>query len=155
TPGDGLLSRLVQSEIDGEHLTRRELLGISHLMLLGGLDTVTATLDCMVANLAGNPERRRRLVEAPALLPAAVEELLRRESPVTVVVRILTRDFSIGGVELRAGDHVTLLIGAANADAREFADGDAVDIGREPNRHLAFGAGNHLCLGAHLARLEL
>jgi cytochrome P450 len=134
-------------------------------MLLGGLDTVTATLDCIVANLASNPERRRRLVEAPALLPAAVEELLRRESPVTVVVRILTRDFSIGDVELRAGDHVTLLIGAANADAREFADGDAVDgdavdgdgvdIDRDPNRHLAFGAGNHLCLGAHLARLEL
>ncbi|TML92890.1 MAG: cytochrome P450 [Actinobacteria bacterium] len=155
TPDAGLLSRLVQSEIDGVHLTRRELLGISHLMLLGGLDTVTATLDCMVANLARHPERRRRLVEAPSLVPAAVEELLRRESPVMVVLRILTRDISVGGVELRAGDHVTLVIGAANADAREFPDGEVVDIDREPNRHLAFGAGNHLCLGAHLARLEL
>jgi cytochrome P450 len=155
TPDAGLLSRLVQSEIDGVHLTRRELLGICHLMLLGGLDTVTATLDCMVANLARHPERRRRLLEAPSLVPAAVEELLRRESPVMVVLRILTRDISVGGVELRAGDHVTLVIGAANADAREFADGEGVDIDREPNRHLAFGAGNHLCLGAHLARLEL
>jgi cytochrome P450 len=154
-PDDGLLSRLVQSEIDGEHLTQTELLGISHLMLLGGLDTVTATLDCMVAYLAAHPERRRRLVEDPSLVPAAVEELLRRESPVMVVLRILTRDVSIGGMELCAGSHVTLLIGAANADGREFADGDGVDIDRDPNRHLAFGAGNHLCLGAHLARLEL
>ena len=155
TPDDGLLSRLVHSEIDGERLTQAELLGISHLMLLGGLDTVTATLDCMVAHLARHPERRRQLVEDPSLLPAAVEELLRRESPVMVVLRILARDITIGDVELRAGDHVTLLVGAANADGREFADGDGVDIARDPNRHLAFGAGNHLCLGAHLARLEL
>jgi cytochrome P450 len=154
-PDDGLLSRLVQSEIDGERLTQPELLGISHLMLLGGLDTVTATLDCMVAYLATHPERRRQLVEAPALVPAAVEELLRRESPVMVVLRILTRDVTMGEVELHAGDHVTLLIGAANADGREFHDGDGLDIDRDPNRHLAFGAGNHLCLGAHLARLEL
>jgi cytochrome P450 len=154
-PDDGLLSRLVQSEIDGEQLTNTELLGISHLMLLGGLDTVTATLDCIVAYLARHPEQRRRLVEMPSQLPAAVEELLRRESPVMVVLRILTRDISIGDVELHAGDHVTLLIGAANADGREFDDGDGVDIDRDPNRHLAFGAGNHLCLGAHLARLEL
>jgi len=88
-------------------------------------------------------------------VPAAVEELLRRESPVMVVLRILTRDLAIGDIELSAGDHVTLLIGAANADGREFTDGDGVDIDRDPNRHLAFGAGNHLCLGAHLARLEL
>lgn len=155
TPDDGLLSRLVQSEIDGERLTQTELLGIAHLMLLGGLDTVTATLDCMVAYLARHPERRRQLVDDPSRVPPAVEELLRHESPVMVVLRILTRDISIGGLELRAGDHVTLLIGAANADGREFIDGDRVDIDRDPNRHLAFGAGNHLCLGAHLARLEL
>jgi cytochrome P450 len=155
TPDDGLLSRLVHSDIDGERLTQPELLGICHLMLLGGLDTVTATLDCMVAYLARHPERRRQLVEDPSLLPAAVEELLRRESPVMVVVRILARDVTIRDVELHAGDHVTLLVGAANADGREFADGDGLDIARDPNRHLAFGAGNHLCLGAHLARLEL
>ena len=155
TPDDGLLSRLVQSEIDGEHLTQTELLGISHLMLLGGLDTVTATLDCIVAYLASHPDQRRRLVETPSLVPAAVEELLRRESPVMVVLRILNRDLTMGDMSLRAGDHVTLLIGAANADDREFADADGVDVDRDPNRHLAFGAGNHLCLGAHLARLEL
>jgi cytochrome P450 len=155
TPDDGLLSRLVQSEIDGDRLTQTELLGISHLMLLGGLDTVTATLDCMVAFLARHPDQRRRLVETPSLVPPAVEELLRRESPVMVVLRILTRDITIRDTALSAGDHVTLLIGAANADGREFADGEGCDIDRDPNRHLAFGAGNHLCLGAHLARLEL
>ena len=155
TPDDGLLSRLLQSEIDGERLTQTELLGISHLMLLGGLDTVTATLDCMVAYLARHPDQRRRLVEMPSMMSPAIEELLRRESPVMVVLRILTRDVTIGDTELVAGDHVTLLIGAANGDGSEFGDGDDVDIGRDPNRHLAFGAGNHLCLGAHLARLEL
>ena len=72
-----------------------------------------------------------------------------------VVLRILTRDITIRDTALSAGDHVTLLIGAANADGREFADGEGCDIDRDPNRHLAFGAGNHLCLGAHLARLEL
>jgi cytochrome P450 len=72
-----------------------------------------------------------------------------------LVPRILTRDVRVRGEELHEGDHVMLLIGAANADATEFADGEAVDLDRDPNRHLAFGGGNHLCLGAHLARLEL
>jgi cytochrome P450 len=155
TPDGGLLSRLVEAEIDGERLTQRELLGISHLMLLGGLDTVTATLDCMVAYLARHPDERRRLIDEPTLMPAAVEELLRRESPVMVILRILTRDITLGGVELHAGDHVSLMIGAANADEGEFANGDDADLDRDPNRHVAFGGGNHLCLGAHLARLEI
>ena len=154
-PDDGLLSRLVRTKIDGERLTQAELLGISHLMLLGGLDTVTATLDCMVAYLARHPEERRPFVDDPSRIPSAIEELLRRESPVMVVVRILTRDITLGGVELHAGDHATLLIGAANADEGEFVDGDNADLDRDPNRHVAFGGGNHLCLGAHLARLEL
>jgi cytochrome P450 len=154
-PDDGLLSELVGAGIDGEALTRAELLGICHLMLLGGLDTVTATLDCMVTYLARHPERRRRLVENPALIPSAVEELLRRESPVMVVPRIVRQDVTMHEVELRTGDHVMLVIGAANTDEREFPDAEGVDVTRDPNRHLAFGGGNHLCLGAHLARLEL
>jgi cytochrome P450 len=153
-PTDTLLSRIVHSTIEGRELTEAELLGISHLLLLGGLDTVTATLDCMVAYLAGHPERRQQLVEDPSLIPAAVEELLRWLTPVMAIPRSIKEDVTMNGVELKAGDGVMLVIGAANDDESEFADPD-VDFGRAPNRHVAFGGSNHSCLGAHLARLEL
>ena len=154
-PDDQLLSRLVHSEIDGRPLTTGELLGMFHLLMLGGLDTVTATLDCAVSYLARHPAQRQRVVDDPALIPAAVEELLRSETPVQLVPRIVARDTTIGGVDLRAGDHVSLLIGAANTDERSITDADTVDFDRSPNRHLAFGGGPHRCLGSHLARLEL
>jgi cytochrome P450 len=153
-PDDSLLSAVVHAERGGQPLTEEELLGISHLLLIGGLDTVTATLDCMVEFLATHPGHRRQLVEDPSLIPAAVEELLRHLSPVMVVPRTATRDMTLHGVELQAGDSVTLVLGAANADDEAFGP-DAVDFRRDPNKHVAFGAGHHLCLGAHLARLEL
>ncbi len=153
-PDDCLLSRIVHSTIDGKPLSEIELLGISHLLLLGGLDTVTATLDCMVEFLATHPVQRRQLVDDPSLAPVAVEELLRWLSPVMVVPRSVKQDLEMGGVELKAGDSVTLVIGAGNDDESEFG-ASRVDFERDPNRHVAFGGGNHLCLGAHLARLEL
>ena len=154
-PDDGLLSQLAVAEIDGERLNREELLGICHLMLLGGLDTVTATLDCMIRHLADNPDDRHRLTAEPELIPGAVEELLRRETPVMLVPRIVKKDVTIGGVELRAGEMATLVIGAANTDGTRFEGAEGVDLTRDPNPHLAFGGGHHLCLGAHLARVEL
>jgi cytochrome P450 len=153
--GDGLISELVNAEFEGRPLNTDELLGIGHLMLLGGLDTVTATLDCMVAYLSRHPERRRQLTQNPALLPAAIEELLRHETPVMVVPRVVKEEITLGGVELQQGDPVLLVIGAANGDETVFEDPDAVNYSRESNRHVAFGGGNHKCLGAHLARLEL
>jgi len=153
-PDDSLLSAIVHGEIADRPLDEAELLGISHLMLLGGLDTVTATLDCMVTYLARNPGSRRQLIEQPALIPGAIEELLRWLTPVMVVLRTAKTDVTVGGVDLRAGDSVTLVLGAANLDADAFGPPE-VDFTREPNKHLAFGAGHHLCLGAHLARLEL
>jgi cytochrome P450 len=154
-PDDALLSRLVHADIEGRPLSREELLGTCHLLILGGLDTVTATLDCSIAYLAQHPEIRRQLVQQPELTGAAVEELLRWESPVQMVARIVKEDSSIGGVEVKKGDRVTVLIGAADGDEREFPDADTVSFTRHANRHVAFGGGPHRCLGSHLARLEL
>jgi cytochrome P450 len=154
-PDDALLSRLVHADIEGRPLSREELLGTCHLLILGGLDTVTATLDCSIAYLAQHPEIRRQLVQQPELTGAAVEELLRWESPVQMVARIVKEDSTIGGVEVKKGDRVTVLIGAADGDEREFPDADTVSFTRHANRHVAFGGGPHRCLGSHLARLEL
>jgi cytochrome P450 len=154
-PDDRLLSTLVHGEVEGRPLTHAELLGTTHLLLLGGLDTVTATLDCMIVFLAQHPERRRALVADGSLVAGAVEELLRHQTPVMMVPRILAQDFEMDGVQLQAGDGATLLIGAANCDRSEFADASEVRFDRESNRHLAFGGGAHRCLGSHLARLEL
>jgi cytochrome P450 len=154
SPSDTLLSRIVHSTIDGEPLSEPELLGISHLLLLGGLDTVTATLDCMITYLALHPDQRDRIVRDPSIIPSAVEELLRWLTPVMVVPRTIKEDLEMGGVQLQAGDGALLVLGAANDDESEFADPE-VDFSRNPNRHVAFGGSNHSCLGAHLARLEL
>ena len=154
-PDDRLLSTIVHAEVDGRPLTHAELLGTTHLLLLGGLDTVTATLDCMIVYLARYPERRQALLADGTLVPGAVEELLRHQTPVMMVPRKIAQDFEMGGVQMKAGDGATLLIGAANADRDEFDEASEVRFDRETNRHLAFGGGAHRCLGSHLARLEL
>jgi cytochrome P450 len=153
--GSGLLADLMNATVDGETLSEVELLGVCHLLLLGGLDTVTATLDCAVVHLAAHPEQRDTLVEDPARWPSAIEELLRHQSPVQLVPRLVTQDVTVGGMELRAGDKATLVIGSANADPDMWDEPEAVDLERDAARHLAFGGGAHLCLGMHLARLEL
>ena len=154
-PDDGLMSRVAVGEVDGRPLTRAEQLGMCHLLMLGGLDTVTATLDCMVAYLAQHPDRRQALVDDPTLIDTVVEELLRTETPVVMVPRLIAQDTTFQGVDIKAGDTAVIIIGAADTDDAEFPDADAVDFAREKNRHVAFGAGPHRCLGSHLARLEL
>jgi cytochrome P450 len=155
TPRDDTMTYLALAEVDGEKLSRNEILDICFLFLLAGLDTVTATLGCSIAYLAGNADQRRRLVEDPAQIPGAVEELLRWETPVMAVPRVVTRDIRVRDFDIKEGELVTLLVGAANLDDGEFPDSMRVDFGRESNRHLAFGAGAHRCLGSHLARMEL
>ena len=113
------------------------------------------TLGCDIAFLAANPDHRQKLVDDPSLVPAAVEELLRWETPVTGVPRKLKQDVSVGGLELKKGEIVTLLLGAANLDGSQFDEADVARFERERNRHLAFGGGPHRCLGSHLARMEL
>jgi len=154
-PGDDIVSYLTTAEIDGRKLTRNEMLDVCYLFLLGGLDTVTATLGCSTAYLAANPAQRRKLVERPELMPAAIEELLRWETPVMGVPRVVKQKVTVGGVELPEGMIVTLMVGAANVDDGEFGDGQKIDFDRPVNRHVAFGAGPHRCLGSHLARMEL
>lgn len=154
-PDDGLLSRLAHAEVEGRPMTKDESLGVCHLLLLAGLDTVTATLDCMVTHLARNPELRQELVDDPSRTAAAVEELLRWETPVAMVVRVVAQDATFAGVDIKAGDGCAMLIGAADDDETEFVKAHEVDFDREANRHVAFGAGPHRCLGSHLARLEL
>ena len=154
-PREDLMSSLVHAEIDGEKLSREEILDICFLLLLAGLDTVTATLGCSIAHLAAHPERRRSLARDPSLIPGAVEELLRWETPVTAVPRIAKRDLTLHGVEIKQGSVVNFLLGAANTDGEHFENAGAVDFARERNIHLAFGAGPHRCLGSHLARMEL
>jgi cytochrome P450 len=152
---DDLLTTFLDTEVDGQLLTRHEILDICFLFLIAGLDTVTASLDCFFAYLAQHPEQRRRMVDDPAVIPSAVEELLRWETPVMGVARVATEDTELGGCPIRAGQHVSVLLGSANTDDDEFGDGDDVRLDRDPNRHLAFGGGIHRCLGSHLARQEL
>jgi cytochrome P450 len=94
-------------------------------------------------------------VEDPDLIDPVVEELLRAETPVVMVPRLIAQDVTIGGVEAKAGDTAVIILGAADTDDAEFPDADAVHFAREKNRHVAFGAGPHRCLGSHLARMEL
>ena len=154
-PGDDMVSYLLETEIDGDKLSDEDILDVSFLLILAGLDTVTATLGCNLAYLAANPSQRQGLVQDPGRIPAAVEELLRWETPVTAVPRLLTQDVTLHGVTLKKGELVSVLIGAANVDDQEFGNAADVDFDRSRNRHVAFGGGPHRCLGSHLARMEL
>ncbi|MFM7064500.1 MAG: cytochrome P450 [Actinomycetes bacterium] len=154
--GDDLISRFLTTETDGRTMTHEEMLDICFLFILAGLDTVTSTLDCSLAYLAQHPEHRRRIADDPSVIPAVVEELLRRETPVMQIIRVVTQPTDLHGVTMAAGDTVILMLGAANTDPDEFGPtASAFDPDRETNRHLAFGGGPHRCLGSHLARMEL
>ncbi len=152
---DDLVSQFLDAEVEGTKLTRNEILDICFLFLIAGLDTVTATLDCFMAFLAQHPDHRRQLAADPSLIPAAVEELLRWETPVMGVARVAMEDTTLGGCPVHKGDQVSVLLGSANTDEAEFEDAYEVRFDRTTNRHLAFGGGVHRCLGSHLARQEL
>jgi len=152
---DDLVSRFLDAEVDGERLTRENILDICFLFLIAGLDTVSASLDCFFGYLARHADERRAIVEQPDTIPSVVEELLRWETPVMAVARVATRDTEIAGCPVHAGDQLMALVGAANVDDDEFPEAGAVRFDRTANRHLAFGGGIHRCLGSHLARLEL
>lgn len=152
---DDLLSHLLDAEVEGDRLSREDILDICFLMLIAGLDTVSASLDCIFGHLAQSPEDRRSIVEDPESIPRVVEELLRWETPVMGAARVATCDAEVDGLDVHQGEQVMVLLGAANLDERELTDAGEVRLDRDVNRHLAFGGGVHRCLGSHLARLEL
>ena len=153
-PADDLLTALVSAEVEGRGLTDGELLGFCYLLLIGGNDTTTNWIGNSVALFARHPEARAEVVDDVSLLAAALEEVLRLESPTQVLPRRTTGEIVVHGTRIPAGIRVLLVWGAANRDEREFVDADRFDLRRKETRHLAFGQGIHFCLGAALARLE-
>ena len=156
-PGDAesdVLTRLIQGEPDGERLTETELLHNCIFLLNAGHETTTNLIGNGAHALMTNRGQLERLAGNPALMPTAVEELLRYESPLQLNNRVTTAGIELGGRAFPAGTFITLGVGAANRDPAQFPDPDRLDVGRKPNRHVAFGHGDHACAGMNVARME-
>jgi cytochrome P450 len=153
-PDRDVLTRLIQGEDNGERLTAKELLHNCIFLLNAGHETTTNLIGNGLVALLNHPGEKKRLIENLDLIKPAVEEVLRFESSNQLGNRMTVEPFELGGILLPPGTPVTLCIGAANRDPQQFADPERLDIGRTPNRHLAFGTGAHQCAGMALARLE-
>jgi cytochrome P450 len=154
-PADDLISVLAHAEVDGELLTNAELNGFCMTLLVAGNETTRNLITGGVEALARHPDQLRRLVAERTLVPTAVEEMLRWVTPVMNFARTATADVDLGGQRIASGDMVFMLYPSANRDADAFGpSADSFDVGRQPNPHVAFGFGEHFCMGASLARLE-
>jgi cytochrome P450 len=154
-PGEDWTSALVQAEVDGEPLDDDMSLALMGTLLRGGFDTTAGTLGYAFHYLARHPELRARITDDPDLVPVAVEEFLRWYGGVPLITRVAATDLDFHGVRLEEGDRLTLLLRSANHDPVAFDEPLAFDADRSPNKHLAFGLGQHRCAGMHLARAEL
>lgn len=154
SPGDDLLSLLVQAEIDGDRLSETELIANANLFLAAGHETTTHLIGNGLLALLRHPDQLRLLLEEPSLIPNAVEEFLRYDGTVQFMNREAGEDLTIGGKSIRKGQLVYLMFAAANRDPARFPDPNRLDVRRKPEGHLAFGHGPHVCLGAALARME-
>ena len=153
-PARDVLTRLIQGEDNGERLTEKELLHNCIFLLNAGHETTTNLIGNGLVALWHFPDQKQRLIAQPELIKTAVEEMLRYESSNQLGNRMITEPVEIGGMAMPAGTPVTLCIGAANRDPAQFPDPETFDVGRTPNRHLAFATGAHQCAGMALARLE-
>jgi cytochrome P450 len=154
-PRDDIPSHVAELVVDGRSVTDDEFVRMMQTLLMAGLDTTVSAGAHMLEWLADHPERQRELAADLTLIPAAIEEFLRFITPLPALRRVTTRDAEVAGHEIPAGSSVLLLFMGANHDADEFSDPDQVNFHRSPNRHVAFGAGIHRCLGSHVARQQL
>lgn len=153
---DDLATAILAAEVDGQRLDEIDFALFFLLLVDAGGDTTRNLVAAGLAALFEHPDERRRLAADPALLPTAIEEMLRWVSPVVYMRRTATRDTELAGRTIAAGDKVVMYYGSANRDERVFDQPDRFDVARSPNDHVAFGGGGpHVCLGAHLARLEI
>jgi cytochrome P450 len=152
--GDDLISDMVGAELDGDQLTDLEIVSQCNLLLLAGNITTTDLIGNAIKSLIDHPSQLTRLRSQPDLLPNAIEEVLRFESPVTQSGRIANCDIEMGGVTIPKGENLSVVLAAANRDPEVYPDPDHFDITREDVHHHSFGGGRHFCLGAHLARIE-
>jgi len=153
-PRDGLINALLTAEIDGDRLTEEEIIANCIVTMVGGQETTTNLIGNGVLTLLRHPDELERLRNDLSLIPSAVEELLRYESPSQHTARICPEDTELGGKKIRKGQAVIAVMGAGNRDPERFPDPDRLDLGRTDNRHLAFGWASHFCFGAPLARIE-
>lgn len=150
-----LTSVLVHASVDGEKLSEMEFDAFFLMLAVAGNETTRNAISGGMLALIQHPEQRQRLLDDPSLIPSAIEEILRWVTPVIHFRRTLTRDVELRGQQLREGDKVAIFYPAANRDEEVFANPMTFDVTRTPNEHLSFGVGQHFCLGASLARLEL
>ena len=153
-PRDDILSGLVQAEEEGDRLDGNETITMLRLLLVAGNETTVNLIGNGMLALLRHPEQLQRLREDPSLIPSAVEELLRYDSPVQLDLRRIVEDCDVNGFPVKRGEDIVLLIGGANRDPEQFEDPDGLDVGREGGSHISFGRGIHACIGAPLARLE-
>jgi len=153
--GDDLIGWLMTTEFDGRRIDRDELHGICNLLMIAGLDTVAASLACILARLASHPDERAALLNDPEKWPTAIEELMRFESPVTQGFRHVVADVELPSGTLKSGTNAIVWWAGANVDPEAFDDPLTVKLDRSPNAHICFASGWHRCLGSHLARMEL
>ena len=153
-PKDDIVSALAQAEEEGDRLTELEMLNMMRLLLIAGNETTTNLIGNGVLALLRHPDQLRRLRDDPSLIPSAVDELLRFDSPVQTDFRRALGDCEVNGFPLKKRDNIVLLLGSANRDPDVFENPDTLDVGRGDRSHLSFGRGIHHCIGAPLARLE-
>lgn len=153
-PGEDLISGFIQAEVNGERLTRSEVLNMAILLLIGGVETTTNLLGITFAHLRDRPEDMARLQADPALIPVMLEEMLRFDGPVQMLFRHTTCDTELAGVSIPKGSLMLPLLGSANHDERKFDRSDDFVIDRNPREIMSFGQGPHFCLGSYLSRME-
>jgi cytochrome P450 len=155
SPQDDLVSDLAHVELDGERLDDEEIFSFLRLLLPAGVETTYRASGNLLFALLSHPEQLDAVRQDRSLVPQAIEELLRWEPPLLLTSRVTTRDTEIGGVPIPAGSSVTPMLGSANRDDARYSDPDSFDIFRDPKQHISFGHGPHMCLGMHLARMEM